>query len=119
MTTPGGGISYRASTPRGCPGPSTPPTNVRRYGRPSVPRGRRLRERDIATAGEPRQPAVQVRPVSLADLAALHLAGHRVEIVESQLLPVDIQPAYDGHRDLLKLPRARQRALHANADLRS
>ena len=38
-------------------------------------------------------------------LAALHLPGRGVEIVERELLPVDIQPAYDGHRDLLKLQR--------------
>jgi hypothetical protein len=31
----------------------------------------------------------------------------------SDLLPVDIQPAYDAHRDLLTLPRAPRRP-HAN-----
>ena len=63
------------------------------------------RERDVVTASEPRQPSPQVHPVSRGDLAALYLPGHRVEIVEGQLLPVDIQPAYDGHRDLLTLRR--------------
>src|SRR5229473_1062900 len=63
------------------------------------------RERDVIAAVEPRQPGPQVRPVSRADLAAPHLPGHGVEIVEGDLLPVDIQPAYDGHRDLLKLRR--------------
>ena len=66
------------------------------------------RERDIVTAGEPRQPGPQVRAVSRGDLAAPDLPSHGVETVEGQLLPVDIQPAYDGHRDLLKLPRAPQ-----------
>ena len=63
------------------------------------------RERDVLAAGEPRQPGPQVLPVGRGDLAAPHLPGHGVEIVEGDLLPVDIQPAYDGHRDLLKLRR--------------
>jgi hypothetical protein len=68
------------------------------------------RERDVLAAGEPGQPGPQVLPVSRADLAALHLPGAGVEVVEGDLLPVDIQPAYDGHRDLLKLRSARTRA---------
>jgi hypothetical protein len=63
------------------------------------------RERDVAPAGEPRQPGTQVRAAGRGDLAALHLPGHRIQVVERELLPVDIQPAYDGHRDLLKLQR--------------
>jgi hypothetical protein len=63
------------------------------------------RERDVAAAGEPRQPGPQVRAVGRGDLAPLHLPGLRVQVVERELLPVDIQPAYDGHRDLLKLQR--------------
>src|SRR5207248_9070960 len=51
-------------------------------------------------AGAPGQPG---------HLAALDLPGHGVEVVEGELLPVDIQSAYDGHRDLLKLRGARQR----------
>jgi hypothetical protein len=75
------------------------------------PPGARLhRERDILAAGEPAQPGPQMRPVRRADLAALHLPGHGVEIVEGDLFPVDIQPAYDGHRDLLTLRRAHARA---------
>src|ERR1017187_2163102 len=61
----------------------------------------------------PRQPGAQVLPVGRGDLAPLHLPGHGVEIVESQLLPVNIQPAYDRHPDLLQfrdaLPGARTR----------
>jgi hypothetical protein len=34
-----------------------------------------------------------------------HLPRHGVQAVERELLPVDIQPAYDRHRDLLKLQR--------------
>jgi len=64
------------------------------------------RERDAAAAGEPRQPGPQVLPAGRGDLAAPDLPRHGVEIVEGDLLPVDIQPAYDRHRDLLTLPRA-------------
>ena len=64
------------------------------------------RERDIAAPGEPGQPRPQVLPVRGRDLPARHLPRHGVEVVEGQLLPVNIEPAYDGHRDLLKLPRA-------------
>jgi hypothetical protein len=49
--------------------------------------------------------APQVLPVSRADLPAAYLPGHGVEVVESDLSAVDIQPAYDGHRDLLTLRR--------------
>jgi len=63
------------------------------------------RERDVVPASEPRQPGTQVRPVGRDDLAALHLPGLGVQIVERDLFPVDVEPAYDGHRDLLKLHR--------------
>src|SRR6476661_3244492 len=59
------------------------------------------RERHILNAGEPGQPGPQVLPVSRGDLPAPHLPGLGVEVVEGDLLPMDIQPAYDGHRDLL------------------
>jgi len=65
-------------------------------------------ERDLAPAGEPGQPGPHVLPVGRGDLAALDLPGGGVEIVEGDLLPVDIQPAYDRHRDLLTLPGAPQ-----------
>jgi hypothetical protein len=54
------------------------------------------RERDIVPAGEPRQPGPQMLPVSRGDLAPFDLPGHRVQVVEGDLLPVDIQPADDG-----------------------
>jgi len=63
------------------------------------------RERDVITAGEPHQPGTQVRAVGRGDLAPHHLPRHGVQVVERELLPVDIQPAYDRHRDLLKLQR--------------
>jgi hypothetical protein len=66
------------------------------------------RERDVITAGEPHQPGTQVHAVGRGDLAPLHLPGHGIQVVERELLPVDIQPAYDGHRDLLKLQRGPQ-----------
>src|SRR6059058_2883465 len=55
-----------------------------------------------------RQPAPHVRPAGRGDLAPLDLPGRGVEIAEGELLPVDIQPACDGHRDLLTLPGAPQ-----------
>src|SRR6266699_146111 len=67
------------------------------------------RERDVVPAGEPGQPGPQVRPVGRGDLAPADLPGGGVQIVEGDLLPVNVEPAYDGHRDLLKLPRAHQR----------
>ena len=67
------------------------------------------RERNVVTASEPCQPGAQMLPAGRRDLATPHLPGHSVEIVERQLLPVDIQPAYDGRRDLLKLRRGRTR----------
>ena len=80
-------------------------------------------ERDVLPAGEPGQPGPQVRPVGRGDLAAPHLPGLGVEVVEGDLLPMDIQPAYDGHRDLLKLRKGRTRpmriayAVHRDARL--
>jgi len=45
-----------------------------------------------------------LEPAGWRDLPAPHLAGAQVDIVESDLLPVDIQSAYDRwHRDLLML----------------
>ena len=49
-----------------------------------------------------------MRAVGRGDLAALHLPGRGVEVVERDLLPMDVEPAYDGHRDLLKLRRGRK-----------
>src|SRR5207244_696553 len=46
------------------------------------------RERDVVPAGEPRQPGPQVRAVGRGDLAALHLPGPGIEVVERELLPV-------------------------------
>jgi hypothetical protein len=64
-------------------------------------------ERDVLAASEPGQPGPQVLPVSRGDLPAAHLPGAGAGVVEGDLLPVDIQPAYDGHRDLLKLRKGR------------
>src|SRR5216683_2900209 len=69
------------------------------------------RERDVLAAVEPRQPGPQVLPVRRADLAAPHLPGAGVEIVEGDLLPVDIQPAYDGHSGPPQAPEGRTRPL--------
>ena len=64
---------------------------------PGAPLHREVR---VLAAGEPpRQPRGQVRPVRRGDLPTLQLAGGGVEIVEGDLLPVNVQPAYDGHRD--------------------
>ena len=66
-------------------------------------RARLRRERDIIAAVEPMQPSGQLSTISREDLPALHLPAHGVEIVESDLLPVHIEPAYDRHQGLLKL----------------
>jgi hypothetical protein len=47
------------------------------------------------------------------DLAALHLPGLGVQVVEGDLFPVDVEPAYDGHRDLPKLWKGREQAPRA------
>jgi len=107
LTAAGGGGVGRLADIRGDPG------RGQLLGDIPPPRASLHRERDVIAASEPRQPAAQVRPVGRGDLAAPHLPGQGVEIVEGQLLPVDIQPAYDGHWDLLKLPRAPKRP-HAN-----
>jgi hypothetical protein len=64
------------------------------------------RERGITAPAEPGQPGPQVLPDRRRDLPAAHLPGHGAGVVEGQLLPVNIDSAYHGHRDLLKLPRA-------------
>jgi hypothetical protein len=53
-------------------------------------------ERNVPGAVEPRQPGAQVLPVGRADLAALHLPGAGVEVVEGDLLSVDIRPPTMG-----------------------
>ena len=62
------------------------------------------RELDIVPPGEP-PPAT--RPAAAGPHGAIwparHLPGLGVEIVERDLLPVDVEPSYDGHWDLLKL----------------
>jgi hypothetical protein len=64
------------------------------------------RELHLGSSGEPpREPLSQMLPVRRSDLAALQLTGDGVHIVERQLLSMDIQSSYDGHRDLLKLPK--------------
>jgi hypothetical protein len=54
----------------------------------------------------PCQPVGQLRPIGRGDPAPLQLTSVGVETVEGDLLPMDVQSSYDGHRDLLKLPRA-------------
>ena len=77
---------------------------------PGAPLHREVR----VLAGEPaRQPRCQMLPVRRGDLPAPHLPRRGVEIVEGDLLPVNVQPAYDGHRDLLTLP-GRSTRPHAN-----
>ena len=57
------------------------------------PRAPLQREIRVLAATEPRQPGPQVLPVGRGDLAAPHLPGHGIEIVERQLLPVNVEPA--------------------------
>jgi len=68
------------------------------------------RELHVLAAGEVLpQPAGQMHPVGRGDLATLHLPTDRIHKVERDLLPVDVQSSYDGHRDLLKLQGTRKR----------
>ena len=70
------------------------------------PPGARLeRERHIGDAFEPFQPGPQMPPVGRGDLTAHHLPGRQVDIVEGDLLPVDIHPAYDRHQGPPHAPR--------------
>jgi len=68
------------------------------------------RERDVLAAGEPRQPGPQMLPVSRGDLAAPHLPGLGVEVVEGDLLPWISSPPTMDIRDLLKLRKGRTHA---------
>jgi len=57
------------------------------------PPGARLqRESDVTATVEPGQPGPQVLPVRRTDLAALHLPGPGVEIVESDLSSFRVSP---------------------------
>ena len=56
-----------------------------------------------ATPANRRSHTARCSPVGRGDLPPPHLPRRRVDIVEGDLLPVDIQPAYDRHRDLLTL----------------
>jgi hypothetical protein len=76
------------------------------------PRASLDRECDVIAAAEPGQPGPQVPPVGRADLAAAHLPGAGAGVVEGDLLPVDIQPAYDG------LPTISSAGAHARAPMR-
>ena len=59
----------------------------------------------IGDAFEPFQPGPQMPPVGRRDLTAHHLPGRQVDIVEGDLLPVDIHPAYDRHQGPPHAPR--------------
>ena len=47
----------------------------------------------------------EVKRGQVAPADRVHLTRHGVQVIERQLFPVDVEPAYDGHRDLLKLHR--------------
>jgi hypothetical protein len=61
------------------------------------------RERRIGQSIETAQPHRQIPPVRRRDLPPAQLAGSGVDVIEGELLSVDVQSAYDRHRDLLKL----------------
>jgi len=102
LTAPQRGGVRRLAQMRGDPGHGQLPGHI------PPARASLHRERDVAMAGEPGQPGAHVPPAGRGDLAPLDLPGHGVQVAEGDLLPVDIQPAYDGHRDLLTLPGAPQ-----------
>ena len=66
------------------------------------PPGAALHRQLHVLAGQFRQPAAEQLPIRRADPAPAHLAGDGVQHIERDLLPVQIQPAYDRHRDLLE-----------------
>src|SRR5574341_1774663 len=51
------------------------------------------------------EPGAQLQAGGGAELPAAGLAGRGVEVVVGDLAAVDVEPSYDGHRDLLWLPR--------------
>lgn len=51
----------------------------------------------------PAQPGRQMTTISRTDPAGPQLTSISVDQVEGDLLPMNVQPSYDGHRDLLKL----------------
>ncbi len=66
------------------------------------PPGAALHRQVHLPAGEALQPTAERLPVRRADPATGNLAGSGVQDIESDLLPVQIQPTYDRHRDLLE-----------------
>ena len=51
------------------------------------------------------QPAPQRLAGRRTDLTAAHQPGIGVHVIERDLLPMHVKPAYDRHWDLLKLPK--------------
>jgi hypothetical protein len=66
---------------------------------PGAPLHRELDLAPVLPITEPtRQPRGELASVSGRDLPHRHLPGLGVQIVEGDLLPVNVQPAYDGHQ---------------------
>src|SRR5262249_61664038 len=62
------------------------------------PPGTRLnRETNPINPGKALQPLAQVLTISRNDPPTHHLSARLIEVVERQLLPMDIQSAYDRH----------------------
>src|SRR5207302_4213221 len=74
-------------------------------------------ERHLGLVGESAQPVPQ-HLTSGHEPAPLDLAGVAVPVVESDLSTMHVKPAYDGHRDLLMLPRIELAQLICCAELR-
>jgi hypothetical protein len=60
--------------------------------------------------GEPSKPAPQLQAGGRAELPAAGFAAVGINPVVGDLPPVDVKASYDGHRDLLWLPRLRSDA---------
>jgi hypothetical protein len=60
---------------------------------------------------QPRQPGAQLDTGGGLDPPVTCLPGVDVQVVVGDLPPVDVEAAYDGHRDLLWLPRLRSAAV--------
>jgi hypothetical protein len=74
------------------------------------PAGRSFKGNVGLLAGEASKPGAQLQAGGWAELPAASLASRGVDPVVGDLPPVDVEAAYDGHRDLLWLPPLRSDA---------
>jgi hypothetical protein len=68
------------------------------------PAGRGLQREAGLLLVELVEPGAQLETGGGTELPAAGLAGRGVKVVVGDLAAVDVEPSYDGHRDLLWLP---------------